>query len=246
LDAPTIALIFGAFLIGGGVKGALGLGLPLTAVALMSTFLDMRVAIPLLVIPIIVTNIWQAVRGGEAGAILRRFWVLFAGSCIGIWVGTIALFRADPSFLLATLGIVVCVFTMINLFALRITVPEKSTALLSPAIGLFSGMLSGTTGSLGLPVVIYFQALGLPKNTFVQALGLQFLITAIVWIAALIEQGALREPGIVLSAVAVAPAALGMVVGQKLRDRLSQELFRKGVLVFLFVIGLNLIRKGMF
>lgn len=246
MDAPTIALICAAFLVAGGVKGILGLGLPLTAVALMSTVLDMRVAIPLLVIPIVVTNIWQAFRGGEMAAILRRFWVLFAGSCIGVWLGTIALFRIDPSYLIVTLGVVVCAFTAINLFALRVTVPERSTALLEPAVGLFSGVLSGSTGSLGAPVVMYFQALGLQKDLFVQALGLQFLITGVVWIAALVEQGALKGAGVIISALAVAPAALGMVAGQWLRDRLSQDLFRKGVFVFLFIIGLNLIRKGLF
>lgn len=246
MDALTIALICVTFLIGGGVKGMLGLGLPLTSVALMSTFLDLRVAIPLLVIPVIVTNIWQAFRGDQMAAILRRYWVLFGCSCIGIWLGTVALFRIDPSYLITTLGVVVCAFTVINLFALRLTVTERSMAVLSPAVGLFSGVLSGSTGSLGAPVVMYFQALGLPKDTFVQALGLQFLITAAVWLVALVEQGALRGTGVAISALAVAPAALGMVAGQWLRNRLSQERFNIWVYAFLFIVGLNLIRKGMF
>lgn len=246
MDALTIALICAAFLIGGGVKGILGLGLPLASVALMSTFLDLRVAIPLLVIPVIVTNIWQAFRGDEMMAILRRYWLLFACSCIGIWLGTVALFRIDPSTLTATLGVVVCVFTVINLFALRLTVPERSMPILSPVVGLFSGVLSGSTGSLGAPVVMYFQALGMPKDTFVQALGLQFLITAAVWMVALIEQGALKGPGFAISTLAVAPAVAGMVAGQWLRNRLSQERFSTWVYVFLFIVGLNLIRKGMF
>lgn len=246
MDALTIALICATFLIGGGVKGMLGLGLPLTAVALMSTFLDLRVAIPLLVIPVIVTNIWQAFRGDQMAAILRRYWPLFGCSCIGIWLGTVALFRIDPAILITTLGVVVCVFTVINLFALRLTVPARGMAFLSPAVGLFSGVLSGTTGSLGAPVVMYFQALGLPKDTFVQALGLQFLITAAVWMVALVEQGALKGPGFAISALAVAPAAAGMVAGQWLRDRLSQERFSTWVYAFLFLVGLNLIRKGMF
>jgi uncharacterized membrane protein YfcA len=158
----------------------------------------------------------------------------------------VALFRVDPAFLITTLGVVVCVFTTVNLFALRLTVPPGSAPLLSPAVGLFSGVLSGSTGSLGLPVVIYFQALGLPKDTFVQAIGLQFLITATVWIAALVDQDALNGYGLAVSAVAVIPAAAGMVAGQWLRERLSQERFRTGLYVFLFIIGLNLIRKGLF
>lgn len=246
MDVFTIALVCTAFLLAGGVKGVLGLGLPLTSVALMSTFMDLRVAVPLLVVPVVVTNVWQALRGDELVVLLRRFWLLFAGSCIGVWFGTVALFRVDPAFLITTLGVVVCAFTAVNLFALRLTVPPGSAPVLSPAVGLFSGVLSGSTGSLGLPVVIYFQALGLPKDTFVQAIGLQFLITAAVWIAALADQDALHASGLAVSAIAVVPAAAGMVAGQWLRERLSQERFRTGLYVFLFIIGLNLIRKGLF
>ena len=119
-------------------------------------------------------------------------------------------------------------------------------AVLSPAVGLFSGVLSGSTGSLGAPVVMYFQALGMPKDTFVQALGLHFLITAAVWIVALVDQGGLKGSGVAISALAVAPAALGMVAGQWLRNRLTQERFNIWVYAFLFIVGLNLIRKGMF
>ncbi len=37
-----------------------------------------------------------------------------------------------------------------------------------------------------------------------------------------------------------------MWVGQKICGRIDQETFRKALLVTLFVIGLNLIRRGMF
>jgi uncharacterized protein len=245
VDAFSIAVVLVAFLAGGVVKGVLGLGLPLAAVAVMSSALPLRVAIPLLLVPVLVTNVMQAVVGGRMLEILRRYWSMLLMSALGVWLGTMALYRVDPAYLLVTLGIVVCAYTSINLFALRVSFSERNIPTVGPAVGLVSGLLSGTTGSLGVPIVIYLQALGLQKDVFVQALGIAFLLTGLVWMAALIAQGGLTMTNVPVSALALVPAIAGMWAGRWLRDRLSQERFRTGLLVFLFLAGLNLIRKGL-
>ena len=51
-----------AFLCGGIVKGITGMGLPLTSIALMSIVIDLQIAIPLLIVPIIATNIFRLFR----------------------------------------------------------------------------------------------------------------------------------------------------------------------------------------
>ena len=62
-----------AFFFGGVVKGVVGVGLPLTSIALMTLVIDLRLAVPLLVIPIVVTNIIQALRGGRFKEILQKY-----------------------------------------------------------------------------------------------------------------------------------------------------------------------------
>jgi uncharacterized membrane protein YfcA len=245
LDTTSIAIVLFAFLCGGIVKGVIGLGLPLVSVAVMSSVLPLRVAVPLLLVPVIITNIMQAVRGGRMAELLRRYWSMLLMSGIGVWLGTIALYAVDPALLLPILGVVVCIYTGINLFAFRFTVGEASVPVVAPCVGLVSGLLSGTTGSLGVPIVIYLQALGLQKDAFVQALGITFLLTAVVWSGALLWEGGLNATNVPISAIALVPAVAGMWLGQKLRDHLDEEKFRKGLLVFLFLIGLNLIRKGL-
>lgn len=238
-------MVLAAFLAGGVVKGVLGLGLPLTAVAVMSSVLPIRVAIPLMLVPVLVTNVMQAIRGGRLQELIRRYWSMLLMSAVGVWLGTMALYRVDPSFLLVILGIVVCTYTAINLLAIRFSISERSIPTVGPAVGLISGLLSGTTGSLGVPIVIYLQALGLQKDAFVQALGIVFLLTGAVWTVAVASQGGLTASNMPVSAAALAPAIAGMWAGQWLRDRLSQDRFRAGLLVFLFLVGLNLIRKGL-
>ncbi len=241
-----IVTVMLAFFFGGGVKGAIGLGLPLTAVALMSTTLDLRTAVPLLIIPVVLTNLWQALRGGEALFLLRRYWTLYLGSCVGVWGGTLMLVRADASVLLVILGVMVVIYTSINLFAIRIRIAERHMPVLSPMVGVFAGVVSGSTGSLGVPVVIYLQALGVTRDRFVQGVGLQFLITGLVWIGALVQNDVLDREVLTISSLAMIPSVLGMVAGQWLRNKLSQERFRTYVFIFLFVVGLNLLRRGLF
>lgn len=246
MDGLTIATVGVAFLFGGIVKGVLGLGLPLVSIAVMSTVLDLRVAIPFLVIPVVLTNGWQALSGGRFFALVGRYWLMLVAGAIGVWLGTIALFRFDPSFALVLLGAMVCGYTLIDRLAVRVTASERSVPVLSPAVGMVSGVLAALTGSIGLPTAIYFQALGMAKDVFVQALGIQFMVIGAIWTAALADHGSMTPDTLTVGTLALVPAFAGMAIGQWLRGRLSQERFRVGLSLFLFLIGLNLIRKGLF
>ena len=235
-----------AFFCGGLVKGVVGIGLPLTSIALMTTVLDFRLAVPLLVVPLLTTNIMQAFQGGRFLELLRRYWLMLVTAAVGIWAGTAALYRIEMSYLLITLGIVVTAYSLISLSALRFSVSEKSIPVLSPIVGFLSGILAGTLGSVGVPVVIYYQALGMTKDVFVQAVGVQFLITGAILALALFYEGGLNAETLPISTFAMVPAFLGMAAGQWVRDKVSENRFRTWLWVFMIVIGLNLVRKGLF
>jgi uncharacterized membrane protein YfcA len=235
-----------AFFCGGLVKGVVGMGLPLTSIALMTTVVDLRLAVPLLVVPIVATNFMQASRGGRFLELLRRYWLMLVTAAIGVWAGAAMLYRIELSYLLITLGVVVAAYSLINLSALRLSVSDKSIPVLSPLVGFLSGILAGTTGSIGVPVAIYYQALGMAKDVFVQAVGIQFLITGSFMALALHVEGGLNAETLPISTLAIVPAFLGMAAGQWVRDKVSEERFRTWLWIFMVVIGLNLIRKGLF
>jgi uncharacterized protein len=246
VDGLTLTAVAAAFFCGGVVKGMVGIGLPLTSIALLTLFLDLRIAVPLMVVPILATNILQSFRGGRFIELLRRYWLMLAGGAVGVWAGAAALYRVELSYLLISLGVVVCGYCLVNLLALRLKISHRSQPVLSPLIGALSGVLAGTTGSIGLPIIMYFQALGLSKDVFVQAIGIQFLINGAILAAALAYQNGLNAATLPISTLAVLPAFLGMAAGQWVRDRVSEERFRTALFVVLLLVGLNLIRKGLF
>ena len=243
----TILLVCGAaFLCGGLIKGVVGMGLPLTAVALMTQVIDLRIAVPLLVVPILVTNAMQAVRGGRFIQLTGEYWPLVVPACITTFFGVYILYNVDTAYLLATLGGVITVYALINLLAVRVTVSHRHKPWLSPLTGIAAGLMAGMTGVIAIPTMIYFQALQLAKDVFVQALGITFFIAGIFLMIALWREGGLNLDNIPISALAMVPAVTGMYLGEKLRGRISEDRFRTGVFIFLALTGLNLIRKAVF
>jgi uncharacterized protein len=243
LDLEIVAVASLALLFGGGVKGVIGLGLPLTSIAILGSFTELREAAPLLILPSVVSNFWQMVQDRGALAQLRRFWVLNLTSCVGIWLGTMALASFDAQLLLGILGALVVAYAGFNLLNLPLSLAPRLEAPLAPAVGVVSGFISGMTGSLGMVGAIYIQALGLDKDRFVQAIASSFFVLALFWGVALIAQGVLDGTAATISAITLVPMTIGLWIGRRLRDRLSQAMFRRVLLAFLLAIGLNLLRR---
>ncbi len=244
IDLALAATAAVAFTAAGIVKGVVGLGLPLTAIAVLTLAMGLREAVPLIIVPVLVTNFWQMTRGGMLVPLVRRFWTMIAPLGVGAWLGTVLLFAIDETLVGALLGAVIIVYSLVNILAIRFRVPAGHEAWYSPGVGLLSGLLTGLTGSVGGPVAIYFQALGLDRETFLQAASLAFFLTALPWGGTLVAEGALDFEAAAIGAAALPPSFAGMWIGQRIGARLSPEVFSKGVFGFLILVGANLIRRA--
>lgn len=246
MEPETIAIITGAFLAAGFVKGVIGMGLPLTAIALMALIFDLRHAVVLILVPVIVLNVFQAVSGMGAWRTIRRFLLFNFFACIGIYFGTELLFTQDPRVLYIVLGSAITLYILINLFRFEIVIPVRLEKTLGAPVGFAAGVLCGATGSLAAILVPYLQGLRITKDEFIQATGFTFFITAVVWAAALLERGAVDWEMGTASALALIPSTIGMIGGARLRALLAPERFRLIIFLFLLLLGLNYIRRGIF
>ena len=235
-----------ALFVAGGVKGVIGLGLPLTAISIIGAVVDLRTAIAYIAIPVVATNLYQAFDGGRTPEMLRKYWVINLCSVAGTVVGTQILFVVDPRILITLLGGVVILYVAINASRFRIRISDRAAPWAAPPLGILSGLLTGTTGSVGIPIALYLQARDVDKESFLRAIALTFLISSSVLGLALLEKGAISHESAIISAVSLVPAFAGMAVGQRLRGRLSEDRFRAFVFMFLLIAAVNLIRKGIF
>ncbi len=75
------------FCLAGFVKGVLGLGPPTLAMGLLGIVMSPAEAAALLIVPSLVTNIWQLSVGLRLEELVRPLWPMLAGTCVGTWAG---------------------------------------------------------------------------------------------------------------------------------------------------------------
>jgi uncharacterized membrane protein YfcA len=241
--SEVVFIVCATFLFAGWVKGVVGFGLPVIALALLAATVGLREAIALMLVPALITNVWQGLAGGAFAVLLRRLWPLLLTACLGTWFGVGILAQADTVLLTGVLGGIIIGYAGISLAAPRIPPPGRWEGLLSPAFGAIGGIATGLTGSF-IPGVLYLQALGLPRDRLVQAMGIAFTVLTVALAGALTRQEMMTADLWLMSAVAVAPAALGMVLGRALRRRLSEALFRRVFFSALLLLGAYLASRG--
>ena len=87
------------FVVAGLVKGLIGMGLPTVAMGLLGSLTTPAEAAAYLVIPSLITNVWQFLSGGRRLALIRRMWPMLLAVLVVTWAsaGLIAgKARADP------------------------------------------------------------------------------------------------------------------------------------------------------
>lgn len=239
-----LAGLIATFLLAGSVKGATGMGLPTVAMALLGSFLPPAQAASLLLLPSLVTNVWQLLAGGALRALLQRLWPMLLAATLATVACAPWLARVDPRWGSAGLGCALVLYALWSLLGPRWQLPPQTSPWLSVAVGALTGCVTGATGVFVIPAVPYIQALGLDKDSQVQALGLFFTASTVALAIGLGSQASLSGAGLGWSALAVLPALAGMHLGQRLRQRISAERFRQLVLWVLLVLGLDLLRRA--
>lgn len=244
-DPVTLTAIAATFLLAGTVKGVIGLGLPTIALALLTALIGLTEAMALMIVPSFVTNLWQAAAGGNGRVLLQRLWPFLLASVLTVWLGALALTRVDLAFLAACLGVVVMLYAVIGLTRPVFALPLRREVWLGPLLGALNGVLTGMTGSFVMPGVPYLQALGLPRDMLIQAMGMLFCTLTLALAVALKGQNLMTAELGGLSAGALVPAMLGMVIGQRLRQRLSELLFKRLFFVSLLVLGAYIVAQAL-
>lgn len=232
---PDVAIVAAVFLAAGAVKGVLGMGLPTLAMGLLGLFMPVATAASLLTIPSLMTNLWQMLSGPRLPAVLQRLWSMQVGIAGGVALAGLA-FPAPPEALgRRLLGACLVLYGACGLLRRSSRrLPARWEALAGPLAGAFTGVITGCTGVFVLPAVPYLQSLQLGKNELAQALGLCFTTSTLALGTALVVQGHMGLRTSLGSLILVLPALLGMWLGQRVREGMSEAAFRR-----CFMLGLS-------
>ncbi len=238
---PLLAVAGFAFVLAGFVKGVLGQGLPTVAVGILSLVMSPGEATALLIVPALITNVWQGYAGPSFGPLIRRLWPTMLAICLGTWIATalgLGLLTPESAAVARkTLGIALILYGILGLSRIELHVPPQAEWWLGPLMGAANGAVSTATGVFMVPVIPYIQSLGLGRDDMVQAQGISFTTSTASLSLVLIANGTLNVANAAVSLIAVVVAFAGMLIGQYARKLVRPEVFR--LLFFLGMLALG-------
>ncbi|HEY8608276.1 MAG TPA: sulfite exporter TauE/SafE family protein [Noviherbaspirillum sp.] len=241
---PTAQLwtaVAGIFFIAGVTKGVVGLGLPTVSIALLSLAMPPAQAAAILIIPSLVTNLWQMVAGNALLPLAARLWPLLAGIVAGTLAAGMLAAPEVEGHGKTLLGVLLVLYGLSGLSSLRLRVAPAMERWAGPAAGVLTGAISSLTGVFVIPAVPYLQGLGLDKDGLVQALGMAFTVSTVALAIMLGLRSDIGTSEATLSIFALLPALAGMAIGQGIRQRLSLSVFRRCLFLGLIALGVHLL-----
>lgn len=241
---PATTIVFGMLIIflAGFTHSLTGFGFALVAVPLLMIFLPPQAVVPIQLLLASLTGI-VVVYEARQWVRLKQIWPLMLAGIIGIPLGTYLLTVLDTNVLKIFIGAVISLSALAFLFGFQR--PIRNERLASAPIGFISGVLNGSTGMSGPPVILFFSNQDVEKRIFRVNLATYFLVLNAItfptqWIGGLLT----RE--VFTYALWFLPAlALGSWAGIKLSHRIREDLFRKIALVIVAIAGMLSVITGL-
>ncbi|HTY50705.1 MAG TPA: sulfite exporter TauE/SafE family protein [Steroidobacteraceae bacterium] len=225
-----MACIFGAAV----VRGYAGFGFSLLSVTALSLFLEPRQIVPAIFILEVVASTHLLVSAWKDVHWQSLRW-LAAGSLVGTPAGVYLLERVPAAPL--TLGLAAVVVVVSVLLARGFTLKSMPGPVATAGTGITSGVLNGSIGIGGPPVVMFF--FGSPAGVAAGRASMiaYFLFTDLLGLAWQWHGGLLDRRACVRALLYAAPLVAGVWLGNRAFGTLDQALFRRWVLRLLMALA---------
>ena len=237
MNVDVVVLVVLVFFVAGSIKGLIGFGLPTVSIAILAAFLGLIEAMTLMLLPSLITNLFQGLVGKYLIRLIRRYWSMFIFGAVFTWLSSSLLSTGHAATFAVILGVVLTLYGISSLYSLQLPSPGSRERWISPLVGIVSGGITGITGVFLVPAVGYLQALRMERDELIQAIGLWVTVATLSLAFSLKDHDLFSNELGLLSLTAVLPALLGMWVGRILRPRLSESAFRHLFFAALMLLG---------
>lgn len=238
-------IIFTAYAVAGLIKGLTGVGFSTSCLPIMALRLDLKIAIPLVIIPSIVSNISVMIQAGHFREAVRRFYPLYLASIPGLILGISVLALINVQIAKAALGIILISYAGYALTKHDSILSEKAEMLLKIPAGFCTGFVNGLTGSQVMPSLPFLLALDMDKKLFIQSINIYFTMASFVVLIGMKKLGFIQPHMIITAILGLIPVLGAVYIGGRIQQRMSVSAYKKTVLYFLLVMGTILILKLM-
>jgi len=244
--ASSIAAVVCSLIVAGLLKGTIGIGMPVVALPLLSLFIDVKSAAMLLSMPLILSNLPQALEGGKTGRCLMQLMPVILGMTPGLVLGVQVLLALDTNVAKMIAGLMLMGVGGVTLLAPKLQLQSRLVLPAGIAFGFFGGVLGGIAAMPGPLVFIFLLAKGLRGQAFTKEASLYLVVSSGLLAILLTASPQFSWLDVAISTAAMLPVVLGMYAGQHMRDKIAPETFKKLVLIAVIAAGAELLRHGFF
>lgn len=240
---PSTALL--ALVLAGAalLHGMVGIGVTLIPTAVLAMSMDMREAVVLTLVPMLLINLLSLVSGGPFWSVLRRYGVLAVCSVIGSLIGVKLLLLLPQAWLQLGLAAVIALYVFTAVRQVRLDLPRHPAV--GAAFGLAGGIVGGAANAMSSVLMMYLLTQSRDKDEIAQAANLCFALGKLtqLWLLwPLLTAMQIPAPVLIWPSLA---AVAALSVGVWLRRRIPFHRFRQLSLLILSLLALMMVYKSL-
>ncbi|WP_018916070.1 sulfite exporter TauE/SafE family protein [Vreelandella zhanjiangensis] len=225
----------------GIVKGAIGSGVPVLVVPVLTMLYDVKLAIAVLVAPNLFSNMLQVWQYRRHLLPLRFLAAFSVAGALGIILGTWGLVALSPEILSLGVAGAIILYLIIKLTRRRLALPYATATRIVIPVGLLGGVLQGAAGMSAPASITFLNAMQLERPVFIGSISVFFVSITCVQIPALLSAGILTPQLSLYSVIALTIILIGMPLGAQLGKRLPHRWFDNLIMLLLAGIATKII-----
>jgi hypothetical protein len=216
-----------------------GFGSSTILVPVAALFMDVKSAVFLAASFHLFNNIFK-VKAFSKEINLRTFFLFGIPSILFAFIGALIISVLPLNAVRTALAVFLIAFCALSFY--KPDFSFKSTDFSAIIGGGLSGLLSGLIGLGGAVRSFFLIAFNFPKRVYVGTSALIALVVDVIRVPTYIFTGLVGDNSLYLTIpFLIVSAYLGVRTGRALLDKISQRAFKRGVLLFILVVGIKLL-----
>lgn len=244
-NSNEVALIVSfAFFVAGVVKGVIGIGLPTTAITIMTFFVSPLMALGLNLIPMTVANIWQLSKADNPRELVKNYKYFATSLVVCILITSFYANQIGDDVVRLIFAVAVLLFVCLQVFGFNFKMKPSQDVFWQSGLGTLAGLIGGIASIWAVPITMYLLMKNVTPKQFVDVSGFLITIGCIPVSLGYIATGVFIPSMFVYGALGSVVAIIGFQIGEKIRNKLNAKTFKNVLLVFFSFSAFNMIIKS--
>ena len=245
-NSNEVALIVSfAFFVAGVVKGVIGIGLPTTAITIMTFFVSPLMALGLNLIPMTVANIWQLSKADNPKELVKNYKYFATSLVVCILITSFYANQIGDDVVRLIFAVAVLLFVCLQVFGFNFKMKPNHDNFWQGGLGALGGLVGGAASIWAVPVTMYLLMKNVKPKQFVDVSGFLITIGCIPVSIGYIATGVFQPNMFIYGALGSVVAVIGFQIGEKLRNKVNANTFKNLLLIFFSISAINMIIRSL-